>query len=270
MSDKPKPRESQESLWGDIARMEAEVYDPEEIATSVYDISDVEGMREQIARAKAARDAQKARQQPPVPLALPDDDEDDEDDEEDATFVYSAEKLKAGLDPRSASAPLAPLPAAPDIDDFDDEDDDLQTVMVDRESLRGALPGEESPTDEAVAKRTDEAPSIELTEESFDFDGLSSVDDVAAVHAPVSGLSSGPVSGPVSGPSSGPISAPRSGPRDDMARGTAPVEAPAPITTPHAAAPQRSAWATYGPFLGLVVLGFLLGYLIVLYMRPPG
>ena len=93
--DKPKPRSKAESLWGEIARMEAEVHDPEESETAVYDVRD---LRKEVAALRKKREEKQAPKVPVVPRAPVDPEDEEEDRTEimrDAGAVISAAEKEA-------------------------------------------------------------------------------------------------------------------------------------------------------------------------------
>jgi hypothetical protein len=317
MSEEDKPREQLDSVWGEVARMEAEIQDPEEVETSVYNINDFEGLKEQMEKAKARR--ARAGKRPPAAPAMPErakgappvlHEADDEDEDETSVFdsgriQEAAKRLRAGGGPRGAAKP-APS-ATDDVDQLAqtrvataDETETQPPEGVDQLAQTRVATADESETqppegvdqlaqtrvasaDEPETQPVEEEPEVATV--IFDrtsVTGDESVGDEASVEPDATSRQSGPgappsgqglaarPSGPGARPSgqglasrpssSGELGAPVEG-------GGAPAASPtdeSSIESPAAARRRRPSVIT---FLALVVIGFLIGYVVIMLSK---
>lgn len=148
MAEKEKPREPVDSVWGEVARMEAEVNDPEEMETSVYD------MRELAALGKVPP---RSRLHPPrirSPAAG--------DEEDDATDVLEQARERARkADQRVALGPVNRAGDEP-LHEDDASKEPTETKVFERESsVVAAPPDEPAVVDESVAEPRGLAPNAQ-------------------------------------------------------------------------------------------------------------
>ncbi len=262
--DKKRNQGDTDSVWSELARMEAEVNDPEEAETSVYDMRQLAALKgappglaaklerrvKPPSRPTAAsgpalpRARPKRAEAPPRPAAAPDDDA-----EEDATKVFASgpesalleEEARRKLETTHTELASPELLAAisgsttsegADSPDEDDAKEPTETRIYERrESGRGLA----------------EAPALELEPRP---DARSKAPDEPATAAlPRRASGRFPLDTLVSGQPPVTVSAHRSGSR--------PIER------------QRrpSPWKSYASFALLIVVGFFIGYLVVLLVR---
>lgn len=156
MSDELKPSGKGDSLWGEVARMEAEVVDPEEDATSVYDMAVLREEAAAIIRAGRSRAGTAATTtlrsaEAPAPIT-------EEEEEEDTTSVLdvaavasrgrrrleNADTLPVGAELQKPEQPGDESPsievAELDMDDMDEMDGEERAPVDDARRPADAMP----------------------------------------------------------------------------------------------------------------------------------
>ncbi|HHH28201.1 MAG TPA: hypothetical protein ENK57_07630 [Polyangiaceae bacterium] len=241
MADKPSPSPNQDgSIWGDLARMEAEVVDPEEEKTAHYDYNAIrEKLKALDPEALAAAEA------------MFDEDEDDNEDEpatvmapqEPATVMAQRSPPRPGRGaipgirrpvPQPAAIPPAPE-SHPGTESLLDDDDEPATAIVgnaDVDRMRAAM---NAKIREAIGAVSDE--------DDFGEDEPTRVADPGQAEAAMRLLAEGEAQ-QRQARAAGPQGAPPSGP--ERARNAPP---PTPALTPEAQAPQAQAPQAQAPFV---------------------
>lgn len=224
MEDKRKPREQDDSLWGEVARMEAEVNDPEEMETSVYDmrkLAELGQLPPGFSLDRHARRGAPKRLPGGASPKLPNLRSDADGEEDDATKVFEHDANNPQRQRAVAQAPVSRAHDEP-LHDEDESKEPTQTKVFDRDSSSLA-------TSQSSVVRARREPPIEVHEEPAVVAVAPSTDALAAASTRES--------------------------RAESSEELAPTRAST-RRRPHAL-------RIYGPFVGLVIVGFAMGYWLV-------